>query len=367
MTDIQLPIYKQRRLVPVAFVRAVSGNPSLTRPAVDDRGYTGSEHGPIAGVVEGETVTVRLERVRIDAGADVYLTSDDPAIATIASPAGGKLATGAHADFEIKGVSGGNPKVVKLHARFGSATGPIIGRMAAWVFQRLTLRITPHVASIKSASAAAVASAVVVGNVMDLVKAIWRPCGIDFTVNATINDAYTFANPGRVTWGAEATQLLGHSFAAATINAHFVKCIDDPTSPGTLGWGLSRTWCNAHGLSHPGVILGDDNLSGSSRAADAMWIANDLAHEIGHFLRLDHPENGVPPAERKDLWSRRLLMHNFNLQGPSGNWHDHFGFGSSGTDIRRGCMVSMKNLAQLTTDGECSTSRATITNPAGPY
>jgi hypothetical protein len=367
LPSIQLPIYKHRKLVPVAFVRAATGNPSLTHPAVDDRGYTGTEHGPIVGVLQGDTVTVRLERVRLASDADIYVTSDDPASAAILTPATGKLPSGAHADFQIRGVVGGNPKVVKIFARFGSATGPILGRLAAWVFTPLVLRITPHVASIASATGAAVASTVVVANVMDLVTAIWRPCGIRFTIGATVNDAYTFAVPGQVAWGAEATQLLGHSFVPSTINAHFVNCINDSTSAGVLGWGLSRTWCNANGLANPGIILGDTNRNGSIRTTDAMWIANDLAHEIGHFLRLDHPERKEPPNERTDLWSRRLLMHNFNLQGASGDWHDHFGYGMSGTDVRRGCMITTKDLTQLTTDGECTTSRATITSPSGPY
>ncbi len=367
MADISLPIYKQRKLVPVAFVRAGTGNPTLSQPAVDDRGYTGTEHGPLVGVLQGNTVTVRLQRLYLDASADIYVTSDDPVSAAIVTPSGGKLAAGAEADFEIKGLLGGTPKEVKIFARFGSATGPIVGRMMAWVFTQLTMQITPHVAAIASATGAAVASSVVVANVMNLVKAIWRPCGIDFVISATVNDAYTFANPGHVTWDAEVNSLLGHSFAAASVNAHFVHCIDIPTSPGVLGLGLSRAFATAHGLPAPGIILGDTNLDGSNRTADAMWIANDLAHEIGHFLQLEHPEMLQPPNERKDSWSRRMLMHNFNLQTASGDWRDDFGYGSSGGAIRRGCMITMKNLAQLTTDGECATARATITSPTGPY
>jgi hypothetical protein len=161
--------------------------------------------------------------------------------------------------------------------------------------------------------------------------------------------------------------LLAHSYARASINAHFVKCIDIPTYPELLGLGLSRSNAAAYGLPQPGIILADTNLNGDNRVGDTMWLGNDLAHEIGHFLQLEHPEKKQPPNERKDFWSRRMLMHNFNLQAASGDWRDDFGYGSSGGDIRRGCMVTMKNLAQLTTDGECTTARATITSPAGPY
>lgn len=366
MADIALPIYKQRRLVPVAFVRAGQGNPTLFHPALDDRGYTGAEHGPIIGVFQGDTVFVRLQRLRLDPGADVYVTSDNPVAASIVYPLGGKLDHGAEADFQIKGLIGGMPQPVKIFARFGSATGPIIGRMLAWVLLPLTLRITPHVAAIASATGAAVSSSIAIADLMDHVRAIWRPCGIEFVVNATVRDAYRFANPGRVAV-AELGSLLGHSYARGTINVHLVNCIDVPANPGLLGLGLNRAFVTANRLPRPGIILADTNLNGSNRAADAMWLGNDLAHEIGHFLRLEHPEKKQPPNECKDFWSRRMLMHNFNLQAPSRDWRDQFGYGSSGGDIRRGCMITMKNLAQLTTDGECKTARDTVISPAGPY
>jgi hypothetical protein len=367
LADFNLPIYKQRRLVLVDFMRAGTGDPSLIRPAVDDRGYTGTEHGAIVGVVAGETVMVRLRRLRLAPNAEVYVTSDDPTSAAIVYPVGGKLDHGAWTDFQIKGIVGGTPRVVKLFARFGSATGPIIGRMVAWVFVRLTVRITPHIVAIASATGAAVASAASVADVMTRVQAIWRPCGVDFDVKSTVNDAHTFANPGRIAWRSEVSTLLANNFATGNINAHFVHRIDISGSTGVLGLGFSPANAVRFVLPHPGVILGDETASGINRAGDAMWLGNDLAHELGHFFQLDHPEKKDSANARYDLWSRRMLMHPDNLQPTRGDWTDQFGYGTSGTGVRRGCMITMKNLAQLTTDGECTTARTTISTPPGPY
>ena len=114
------------------------------------------------------------------------------------------------------------------------------------------------------------------------------------------------------------------------------------------------------GMPNPGIILAD-TTAGATR--DAMWWANDMAHEIGHFFTLWHPENLQPPNEREDTWSRRELMHNFNHMGTIGNWKDNVGYGN----LNRGCFVSMKDLSQLVTDNECTTARGTIGGAAGPY
>lgn len=218
---------------------------------------------------------------------------------------------------------------------------------------------------------------------MDLVRAIWRPCGVTFSVGATKNDTVTFANDGIVLdtpydnvtklQNTELSTLLGTNWIANTINAYFVNQIG---TGNTLGYGFSRTSAATFKVANPGIILGDQTAS-SGRSGDIHY-ANDLAHEIGHFFQLWHPENQQPPNELEDTWSRRMLMHNFNLMwghNPwprnDGNGHayahrpllDDVGYGAN----RRGCFVTMKHLAQKTTDGECPTARGTINSDATPY
>jgi hypothetical protein len=363
---ISLPVYKVRRIAPVRFERAATGNPDVAKPDVDDRGFAGAEHGPVVGVTAGDTVTVRLVRERIDKAHSLFAVSKTPTVAEVVG--GAQLPAQEKVDLQIKGAQGGEPKTAVIEIHSGSAGGPVVHRLTVWVFTRVTVSLTPHNVAIAGAGgAAAVASAVNVASVMGLVKAIWRPCGIDIKVETTVNDSPTYAAAGSVRWDAEVKNLVATYNKAGTINAYFVNCIVLPGNPGVLGLGFSKAIAPTFGLAGSAILLGDTNVNGANRVADTMWLANDLAHEVGHFFGLDHPEKLQPPNERKDLWSRRLLMHNFNLQAASGDWRDDFGYGKVGNQPRRGCMVTNKNLTQLTTDGESSTVRTTVNGPGGPY
>ena len=106
-------------------------------------------------------------------------------------------------------------------------------------------------------------------------------------------------------------------------------------------------------------------MSGSVRANDSLWLANDLAHEIGHFFGLWHyyDTGGAGATPRSDTWAYRMLMHNYNTRAPEGTWRDDIGYGNT----RRGHLVTFKDLTQTPTDGECTTARQTINGAAGPY
>lgn len=371
---IRKEIYKNKphRLVLVRFQRATTGNPDPDRPDIDDRGYTGSDHGPIVGAIEGNNIIVRLVRENIENAARLFVKSSNTSVVTILSPAGGSLSNTRQMEIQLQGVAGAgsNPSTAKIEVRFNSLTGPVIYELSVWAFRALSVRITPHMVTIAQSGSAApgIGSGVNINNIIDLVRAVWRPCGITFTVGATANENVSYATAGVVSWSgsgatSEVNQLLQTNHVPNSINVYFVNQIGLPTSPGVLGLGISRTSMATFGLARPGIILGDRNASGSIRTADTMWLANDLAHEIGHFFGLWHPEQKQAPNEREDTWSRRMLMHNFNLMGQLNNWKDDVGYGN----LRRGCLITMKNLTQLTTDGECTTSRATINSAAGPY
>lgn len=365
---VNITYHKRRRLNLVRFSRATTGNPVIDKPDPDTRGFATPEFGAVLPVTENKVVTVRLNRDNLDPGADLFVKSSDETIFTIDGLTAGKLPSGASQDIQVNAKAGGTPKKAVLEVHFGSLTGPILAKLAVWVFIKRSLRITPHNVSIKSATAAAIPSAVDINTVIDLVRAVWAQCGLELTVGAAATQPHTFATAGRVVWGTEANAVLSAGFVPNTINAYFCNCLVDPGRPGVLGWGLSRQFATANSLPSPGIFLGDSNVNGSNRATDAMFIANDLAHEIGHFLQLPHTENLEPPNNRTDLWSRRRLMHNFNTQGTSGDWHDQVGYGAeAGGSVRRGCFVTMKDLSQLNSDGEITIVRNTIESAAGPY
>jgi hypothetical protein len=370
--SIAQEIYKSHRMVMVRFKRACTGNPQIDKPDIDDRGATGTtDHGPVVGICEGDTITVRLSRELIANNAQLFITSTDNTVVKVVSPPLGKLPNTVDMDIQLKGLSGGNPKTAKLQVRYESNVGRIIHELIVWVYTPVDVDITPHMVTITGTGTIAN-----LNEIMTLLKAIWRPCGVKFSVGATKNDPLAFATAGVVSdapWystadprGASLTELntlLSTTSVANTINAYFVNQIG---TVGTLGYGISRASAITHKFTKPGVVLAD-RTAGSARE-DVMHWANDLAHEIGHFFGLWHPESLQPPNVRKDTWSRRMLMHNFNLMHGKGVYPaPPLLEGADYGDRRRGCFITMKNFAQLTTDGECATSRATINSAAGPY
>jgi hypothetical protein len=360
---VAIEIYKERRVVLLRWRRAGRGDPSASRPEVDDRGSLGPEFGPIVGVMEGRKIKVRLERVLVDPAASLVVKSSDDSAVRVVDPADGKVPAGARADIELEGVSGGDPREAKIEVRFERDDGPILSVLTVRCFVRRRVRITPHLCTIApTGGGAGVASTADVASIMTHVRAIWSPCGVDFTVGATQNDNITLATAGVVSdnpFPGELATLLGTSWVPNTINVYFVGGIG---TGNTLGYGFSRPSSVTFGTGNPGIILADQ---AGGTPHDTPWAGNDLAHEVGHFFQLWHPNNLQPPNERQDTWCRRMLMHNHNTMVIHNNWKDDVGYGALGGSARRGALVTHKDLTAITTDGEVRTARAAIV--AGPY
>jgi hypothetical protein len=360
---IDLPIFGERRLMLLRSTRARHGDPHLEYPDVDNRGTRAPELSAITGLMEGHEAEVRVERELIDDAADLHVTSSDATKVSIVRPADGKLPPGKHADIRVKGVAGGNPNEARIEIRFGGSAGPILGTLLARCYTRRRVTITPHLVTINNpAGGGGIASAANVATIMAHVQAIWRPCGVDFRVNATVAENLNFATPGIVSdnpFPGEIRTLLMTNSVANTINVYFVNQIGVNN---ILGYGFSRPSSLAFGTGNPGIILAD---RAGAAVHDAPWAGNDLAHEAGHFFKLWHPNKQQPPTERKDTWARRMLMHNYNTQPIVGNWKDDNGYGALGGSARRGALVTHKHIPNISTDDECKTARAAIVG--GPY
>ncbi len=377
-------IFKKQVLTPISFKRTVLGLPVIDSPDIDDRGSVSPNQYPVIGITEGDVIRVSVKREALEnsTAAVLFAVSSDTSILKVEDPATGPLPSGDEVVIKLKGVLGSadaTPKKAKLEIRFGATSGPILNKLDCWVFKAATVRLAPHFVTIGG-----VAPTCNVANVMTLVKAIWRPCGVHYEVDATRNDNITtFANPGTVMnpWhatnkfaGSELDQLLSTNRAANRVNIYFINQIG--TSGGTLGYGFSKSAHANYGITDPGIVLAGTTPSGSVSRDDYYW-ANDLAHEIGHFLQLWHPNQQEPPNEREDSWSRRMLMHNYNLMRnttwprlfsngpPVQNYANraHFNDLGYGSQLRGG-FITMKDLPQISTDGECGTSRGAATGPA---
>ena len=382
--SIELEAFATRRVVLVRVERAVTGDPVPDAPDLDDRGYRAPFRGPLVTVAAGRTVRVKLVRVMLEAATPVFLESSNPAVFTIADPADGRVPAVAEHDVRITGVNGGaNRRDAVLRVRLRDASGPIVHELHVATVRPLTVQLTPHVVTVRSATVAGTAPAANVAAIMAKVADVWVHYGITVNVQPVQNKTVTLATadiasdnpfPGEL-----ATLLASNwpdgttNWVPNTINAYFVRQLG---TGNTLGYGFSRTSFAGFGLSNPGILLGDRTAGGGR--SGLMHYANDLAHEIGHFFRLWHPENVQPPNEREDTWSRRMLMHNFNLMRGPNPWPRNDGSGNPFTQRprfadagygaqNRGCAITVKDLPQLNTDAEMATARATIVAPAGPY
>lgn len=383
---IQHEVHRIRRLVPLRWERIVrSGDPAADAPDPDERGYGAPFRGPLVGITEGRTVRLKLVRTNLEARAPIFLTSTDTAVVTVQDPAGGALPATDEMEVHLRGESGGaEHRDARIEVHHGSATGPLLHTLHVQVFRPLDVDVTPHMVSIAGpGGAAAVAPVADVNAIMALVRAIWIHSGVTISVGTTLTKTITLGTAGIASdtpFPGELRILLANrwpdgtpNWVPNTINAFFVSQIGTAS---TLGFGFSRASFAAFGLPNPGIILGDRTAGGGR--AGLIHYANDLAHEIGHFFTLSHPEKVQPPHELEDTWSRRRLMHNFNgtrardpfpVNDSSGTPFDFRPrFNDVGYGVgRRGCFISLKDLPTLTTDNETAVARATITSAAGPF
>lgn len=384
-------IYKTQRVSMIRFIRVGDGEPVFDYPDLDNRGsfrkYTDDkfDRGPVVSVMKGDDIHIRVLRERIDKSAPLFAVSSDKSIMTVSLenqlPANESIVlrmTGINAD------GGTLPKKSWLRIHYGSPSGVVIAELGVWVFSKMNVNLTPHRVAIQDAAGTSISSGVDISAVLSKVRAIWRPYGIMITTAPIQNNpALTLATAGELQWKSEFSTLVSTYWVPNTINAYFVHQLNRP-NPGVLGTGLSRKWVNGDAsepdpFPKPGIFLGDQSRSGDVRVNDTHWLANDLAHEIGHFLQLEHIDNRSPISDnadnfRDDTWARRCLMHNYNMSSfttskPPGSPVD-VGYGGS----YRGALITLKDLQDKNNstvnhimDPEYVTARNTISSTAGPY
>jgi hypothetical protein len=398
-------------IVPVRVDRAVRGIPVLDAPDVDDRGWVNNRaaglnvadaRGALFGTTVGDVIRLKVVREDLDDEVPLFVTTTGNQVA-IDPPAGdGRLPD--DGIFSVRSLAD-TTVGSKVQVRLGSAAGPVICEADAHTFTPKTVFVSPHVCTIHSANAATVAAGGGTGltpsvnganlddatltNIFDtIIRPIWRPAGVEFTLGPVRPEVFTgtdgFTQDNVALQGTNQIQTVyGRNRQANTCNIFFLHTTDR-----FLGLGLNfeaRTVLNAN---NSGIMVGVNGAlrangvfrTRASAGADLIHeLGNDVAHEIGHFLNLDHADqiDGFPG--RVDTYNRRFLMHPINVLPPAVTpptgvppRFDDIGYGqvntvdNNGNSIvrgHRGCLLTLKHHPSHRSDGEVMIVRRRFRSP----
>ena len=382
-------------IVPVRVDRAVRGAPVLDAPDVDDRGWVNNRagglnvidtRGAMFAATVGDTIRLRVIREDIDDNVPLFVTATGGQV-TIATPGGGPLA--ADGVVLVRAVAD-TLTGTKIEVRLGSTVGPIVCEADAHTFTPLTLHVTPHICTIHSAATAAAGSGqppqvngaalddAQIATIFNIVRAIWRPAGVQFNVIAARPEEFVrFTRDNFASRGAEENTVISRNPRNQSCNIYFIPNMDR-----SLGVGVRVENRAAEGLSRSGIIIGVEGSStdaagttlvprSSAGAALIQELGNDVAHELGHFLTLPHADNVDSPG-LNDTYGRRHLMHPNNLlptavtplTATSVPRFDDIGYGIGGDGSgHRGCLITLKDHPRHGSDGEAVSARRRFRSP----
>ncbi|NLF32588.1 MAG: hypothetical protein GX591_17065 [Planctomycetes bacterium] len=394
--------HEQQSVVPVRFVRAVTGAPVADAPDVDDRGFamgtradTWGESDALGAMVSlavGDTVRVKVLREDIEAAARLYVTSTDTDLVRVVHPAGGGPLPDSGI-FSIQGVADRQNEPVAVQVRYGSANGPVVGELEPHIFELVHIRLAVHLVTIDGAgtdrrSANVATTRTNVDTLVRGANAIWRPCGVRFTyadariVEETIRRRVAPATGSEYlhrpsnTWRALPNPLgAAANFAAAGTVTTDAATYPDPNHQydefDTLLninpiANAVNVYCVHAGTGWVGLSY-VTNVGMAGRAGLGLAIADtastfDLAHELGHYLGNNHADadNAGHDTDNKDVWLVRRLMYS---QWPAGApaYRNDVGYGPN----QYGALISVKTLDgdYSNADGEVARSRLRARNP----
>lgn len=350
--DLQLsnpmldPSVIAHRIAPVRFARAVKGVSDKDAPDLDDHGFTiptrfCAATGPVCGIMQGETVRIKLIRDRLEPTAQLFATTDDDTIAALDFPSPGApispndVPPGHKGDcVYVRGTGTGiADQETRLTIRFGAVDGPVVAELAIRVYQPLIIRVQAHQVSINGTGPAATLATI--RSLFKRVDAIYAQAGVRFVVgrNYMTEAVAGFARAGTVTLtgvadqrNAELQTVLRQHFVRRRLNAYFFSHYFDTTNGLTdqvLGIAFSRDDATGNppnpATGFPGCQAGITVRD----TGDPIEAAHTIAHEIGHSLKLQHyalgnGSTGSVNDQREDIWAHRCLMYNIVGLGPSG-------------------------------------------------
>ena len=390
---ITIQIKNKCRIVPIRFERATKGEPNDKYPDIDDRGHahaipavnglaTSDEIGGAAlAIGVNKEFEISMIREDIDNNAPLFVTSSDSEALTVLSPTERTKCCAERTcklTLKTSNINNSTPKLVFVEVRFGKANGPIIAKLATYIFPTLIVNVQPYYLTIDDrAGNSGTYPKLNFESTIQKAKAIWSNYGIELAFTK-LKNIHVKLNKKDYMELAEINNIYKTDWTSNHINLYFVQELAEKntlsygfTPQNYAGYAFPKDDDNALPLTHPGMFVA--LKSGAlDRSDDTQSCAHSIAHEIGHFFTLCAPDvskySPESVSEQSDTWSTRLLMSNPNKITRSHapqegkNWPDfnEFGYGRTPKGPHSGCMISLKNIhtsAITGADGQCSVAR----------
>ncbi len=385
MAAIRLKVRKQTQIVvPVRFVRAVVGSVTADDPEIDDRGFgmgarsqqgwgTTDARGPMFGITEGQVVRVGLLREDISPDAPLFITTDPANLVELISPAAGAplgvpRATNQDRDIiTVRGVKDVVSKCGKIQARFGSAEGPVLGEIECHIFAQKLVRTVPWLVTIRGvpptlklpAGASDQAKIDEIVEDVEGINRIFRPTGIRFDIKANHFGKFSidktlrsfgsrpFGRPGKVNdkedelikkglWPSpEFSSVINTDFEKNAVNLYYVH-----RALGFTAAAFNPSIARPFGF---GVVVTDEYKVRDDPPDPAFVIA----HELGHYVDVEHADQVSDPSKagqvrsvRADMWTLRELDFSGTVVHKTVPHHRDVGYG----DGQAGKLIWLKDL-----------------------
>lgn len=326
-------------------------------------GWVESEaRGPMIGITVGDTIRLRVEREDFPLNASLFVTASAGGAPQfkIAEPEGGG-ALPSDGVFRVEALED-NDTAQTIEIRLGSTEGPILAEAEPHVFEPLTLRVVPHLCTIHSSASGGSGKTpeVQLSRWFAEARSILRPAGIHLRLDGMTRQSYLGFNrddlprrPSGTFSGNEEATLVSQGYVENRCNVWFMRYMED-----SKGIGVNRDNMGSEGFENPGVLIAVDGQWSATQGVEVtdaasrdQVVANDLAHEIGHFLGLSHA--GQDYAD--DPYHQRNLMHSRN---PLSEDVDA-GYGPK----MRGALVTLKVYPNEEGDGQAARLRDRLRQP----